>query len=111
MMLKNRLEKEFKGRLKIVDVVSYYEISEKALHTIDLIISSISLSQMLFLTPVITVSVLLSEQNIEEIRQFIGDKERLVKDDISLNKMTLKEAEKLPRLFSRKRLFFILKSL
>ncbi|AGM99171.1 BglG family transcription antiterminator [Streptococcus iniae] len=97
MMLKNRLEKEFKGRLKIVDVVSYYEISEKALHTIDLIISSISLSQMLFLTPVITVSVLLSEQNIEEIRQFIGDKERLVKDDISLNKMTLKEAEKIAK--------------
>lgn len=35
MMLKNRLEKEFNGRLKIVDVISYYEINEKRLQNID----------------------------------------------------------------------------
>ena len=57
MMLKNRLEKEFEGRLRIVDVISYYEITEERLKTVDLIISSISLANLMFLTPVITVSV------------------------------------------------------
>ncbi len=69
MMLKNRLEKEFEGRLRIVDVISYYEITEERLKTVDLIISSISLANLMFLTPVITVSVFLSNQDIETIRQ------------------------------------------
>lgn len=50
MMLKNRLEKEFEGRLRIVDVISYYEITEERLKTVDLIISSISLANLMFLT-------------------------------------------------------------
>lgn len=72
LMLKNRLEKEFAGSLKIVDVVSYYEVNEEKLENIDLIISSISLEHLLFLTPVIHVSVLLNKEDVETIRKFIG---------------------------------------
>ncbi|MCR8967776.1 BglG family transcription antiterminator [Streptococcus zalophi] len=73
MMLKNRLEKEFAGSLKIADVVSYYEVSEERLENIDLVISSISLDHLLFLTPIIHVSVLLNQEDVEAIRQFIGE--------------------------------------
>ncbi|MGT2772177.1 BglG family transcription antiterminator [Streptococcus marimammalium] len=73
MMLKNRLEKEFAGSLKIVDVVSYYEVDEDRLENIDLVISSISLDHLLFLTPIIHVSVLLNKEDVEAIRQFIGE--------------------------------------
>lgn len=68
LMLKNRLEKEFERDVEIVDVLSYYEITEDRLEGIDLIISSVSLSNLVFLTPVVTVSVFLSNQDIQNIR-------------------------------------------
>lgn len=71
LMLRNRLEKEFATSLEIADVVSYYEVTEERLRDVDLIISSISLSNLIFLTPVITVSVFLSEQDIEAIRSYL----------------------------------------
>ncbi|HER0782565.1 TPA: BglG family transcription antiterminator [Streptococcus pyogenes] len=95
MMLKNRLEKEFEGRLRIVDVISYYEITEERLKTVDLIISSISLANLMFLTPVITVSVFLSNQDIETIRQFIGEQEGIKKEVSLPSQMSLAKAEQL----------------
>ncbi|HEP1459106.1 TPA: BglG family transcription antiterminator [Streptococcus pyogenes] len=95
MMLKNRLEKEFEGRLRIVDVISYYEITEERLKTVDLIISSISLANLMFLTPVITVSVFLSNQDIETIRQFIGEQEGIKKEVSLPTQMSLAKAEQL----------------
>ncbi len=74
LMLKNRLEREFAGSMKIVDVISYYEITEEKLKGIDVIISSISLSNLLFPTPVVHVSVFLNHEDIVKIRSFI-DKE------------------------------------
>ncbi|MGY3815356.1 BglG family transcription antiterminator [Globicatella sulfidifaciens] len=71
MMLKNRLENEFGGSIKIVDVVGYYEVNEERLKGIDLIISSINLSNLLFLTPVVHVSVFLTSDEVREIRQYI----------------------------------------
>ncbi|HFI2471813.1 TPA: transcription antiterminator [Streptococcus suis] len=71
LMLRNRLEKEFATSLEIADVVSYYEVTEEGLRDVDLIISSISLSNLIFLTPVITVSVFLSDQDIEAIRSYL----------------------------------------
>ncbi|MGY3725477.1 transcriptional antiterminator, BglG family [Granulicatella balaenopterae] len=74
LMLKNRLEREFAGNMKIVDVISYYQINEEKLKGIDVIISSISLSNLLFPTPVVHVSVFLNHEDIANIRAFI-DKE------------------------------------
>lgn len=71
LMLKNRLEKEFAGDLEIVDVLSYYEVTEERLAGIDFIISSLSLSNLVFLTPVLTVSVFLSDQDIQKIRSHL----------------------------------------
>lgn len=73
LMLKNRLEKEFGGSLQIVDAISYYELSEKRLQSIDLIISSISLSNLMFLTPVINVSVFLNDEDITRIRSYLSE--------------------------------------
>ncbi|GAY70905.1 UNVERIFIED_CONTAM: BglG family transcription antiterminator [Streptococcus canis] len=95
MMLKNRLEKEFEGRLRIVDVISYYEITEERLKTVDVIISSISLANLMFLTPVITVSVFLSNQDIETIREFIGEQEGINKEVRLSSQMSLAKAEQL----------------
>lgn len=95
IMLKNRLEKEFEGRLRIVDVISYYEITEERLKTVDLIISSISLANLMFLTPVITVSVFLSNQDIETIRQFIAEQEGIKKEVSLPSQMSLAKAEQL----------------
>ncbi|MGT2934937.1 BglG family transcription antiterminator [Streptococcus castoreus] len=107
MMLKNRLEKEFEGRIHIVDVISYYEITEERLKTIDLIISSISLTNVTFLTPIITVSVFLSDQDIERIRQFIGEQERLKTERHFPYQMSVTKAEQLLKeVFSPKRLLY-----
>ncbi len=71
LMLKNRLEKEFSSSIEIVDVVSYYEVTEERLSDIELIISSVSLSNLIFMTPVITVSVFLSGEDVAKIKQHL----------------------------------------
>ena len=73
LMLRNRLEKEFGGSLQIVDTISYYELSEKRLQSIDVIISSISLSHLMFLTPVINVSVFLNQEDIINVRNYLSN--------------------------------------
>lgn len=73
LMLRNRLEKEFGGSLQIVDTISYYELSEKRLQSIDVIISSISLSHLMFLTPVINVSVFLNQEDIANVRNYLSN--------------------------------------
>lgn len=70
-LLKNRLNKEFGKHLTVVDVKGYYEITEDSLTNIDVIISSIDMSTLIFKVPVISVSVFLSQQDIEKIRHFI----------------------------------------
>lgn len=70
-LLKSRLNKEFGKHLSVVDVKGYYEITEDSLNTIDVIISSIDMSNLVFKVPVISVSVFLSQEDIEKIRHFI----------------------------------------
>lgn len=70
-MLKVRAEREFSLQMNIVDVISYYEITDEKLEHIDLIISSIDLSTIVFKVPVIQVNVLLNEQDIKKINTFI----------------------------------------
>ncbi|MFH6616177.1 PRD domain-containing protein [Streptococcus suis] len=80
LMLKNRLEKEFSSSLEILDTVSYYEVTEERLKDVDLIISSISLSNLIFMTPVINVSVFLSEKDIEAIRSHLQQTTPVIPD-------------------------------
>lgn len=97
MMLKNRLENEFGGTIKIVDVIGYYEINEERIKGIDLIVSSISLANLLFLTPVIQVSVFLTNEETEEIRRFIR-KSPTDQTEINLDKMMgLNKADQIVR--------------
>lgn len=71
-MLKVRLENELGSKIIIDDVISYFEITDKRLEGIDLIISSIDLSNMMFNIPVAEVSVLLSETDIKRINQVLS---------------------------------------
>lgn len=71
-MLKVRLENELGSKLNIINVISYYEIRDEVLQDIDLIISSIDLSNVVFNIPVVNVSVLLNQEDIKLINQTIG---------------------------------------
>ncbi|WP_163183680.1 BglG family transcription antiterminator [Neobacillus sedimentimangrovi] len=75
-MLKNRLENEFMGYIHIVDVISYYQLTDQHLEGIDLIISTIDISVSFFNVPVINVSVFLNHKDIQAISKYI-DKNKL----------------------------------
>ncbi|MGX7025723.1 BglG family transcription antiterminator [Vagococcus hydrophili] len=68
-LLRNRVNNEFSNSLNVVDVLGYYELNEDSLANIDLIISSINLSSVLFKVPVVHVSVFLNTQDIEKIKK------------------------------------------
>lgn len=70
-MLKTRLEKELSGLLNIIDVISYYELNEEKMSDIDLIISSISLNNVVFPVPVVHVSVFLSREDVDKIKDYV----------------------------------------
>lgn len=74
-MLKVRLENELGAKLDIVNVISYYEITDELLDGIDLIVSSIDLSNVVFNIPVVNVSVLLNQQDVQAIKRIIGQQE------------------------------------
>lgn len=78
-MLKTRLENEFGSYLNIMDVVSYYEITEDMLNRVDLIVSSIDLSHMILPIPMITVSVFLTDDDIKKIKRVISERNLVYK--------------------------------
>ncbi|MEQ9809308.1 BglG family transcription antiterminator [Streptococcus jiangjianxini] len=107
LMLKNRLEKEFGGSLQIVDAISYYELSEKRLQSIDLIISSISLSNLMFLTPVINVSVFLNNEDIARIRSYLSEEASLSYNSREQKKLSDEKACQIAdEMFVSKRFFY-----
>lgn len=70
-MLNNRLKNELSPFINIADVIGYYDISDDRLRGIDLIISSIDLSHLVFSVPVLTVSVFLKEDEVAQIKEKI----------------------------------------
>lgn len=68
-MLKSRLENELGNLISITDVIGYYDINDDKLRGIDFIVSSIDLSNLIFSKPVFNVSVFLSEQELQTIKQ------------------------------------------
>lgn len=72
-LLKCRIEKEFGDHIHVVREMGYYEMQEKMLQGIDLIISSVNLDSVIFGIPFLHVSVFLSEKDKTSIRQFIDE--------------------------------------
>ncbi|WP_057490509.1 BglG family transcription antiterminator [Streptococcus orisasini] len=70
-MLKNRIKNELSPYVHIVDLIGYYDISNDKLQDIDLIISSIDLSNLVFSVPVLTVSVFLKDEEVAQIKEKI----------------------------------------
>ena len=93
-MLKNRLENEFGNQLDIVDVIGYYEITEELLQSADIILSSISLSNIILPIPVMHVSVFLTDEDITLIRRWLGGQvERQYKAEMKPEAHTEEDAQ------------------
>ncbi len=71
-MLRNRLENEFGNRIEITDVIGYYDIRDDKLEGIDLILSTIDLSHLVFKVPAFTVSVFLKTDEVKSIKDQLG---------------------------------------
>lgn len=67
-MLRMRLENQLGRQLNIVNLVGYYDITDAKLEGIDLIISTIDLSNLVFSVPVFTVSVFLKDEEVQMIK-------------------------------------------
>lgn len=70
-MLRARLEKELGSQLNIVNLVGYYDITDDTLKDIDVIISTIDLSNLVFTIPIFTVSVFLKDYEVKKIRDHL----------------------------------------
>ncbi|MHA6646794.1 BglG family transcription antiterminator [Aerococcus urinae] len=73
-VMKNRLEREFGNALSISKVISYYELDEKVLNEVDLVISSINVDGLYLPVPVINVSVIINDSDIKNIKKFVNIK-------------------------------------
>lgn len=71
-MLKSRIENELGNLISITDVIGYYEINDEKLKGIDFIVSSIDLSNLIFNIPIFTVSVFLTDEELQEIKHGIS---------------------------------------
>lgn len=71
-VLKHRLISHFGSRLDIVDCVSFYELFGQDLGQIDVILSAIDLSGQVFPKPVIPISVLLNQADIQKIEGYLA---------------------------------------
>ena len=74
-LLKNRVEREFDERVKIVATRGYYEIEPAMLNDIDFIISSVDLSSKVFKVPVFHVSVFFCEEDVQAIRRYLSHRQ------------------------------------
>lgn len=92
-MLKMRLENEFGSKIVIEQVISYYEITNEKLEGIDLIISSINLSNVVFNIPVVHVSVFLGSADIQKINSVLSQHKGLatIKNTPQLQSYQMKE--------------------
>lgn len=73
-MVKARLENIYKSQLHIVAVISYFQLGHQPLDGIDLIISTINLSNFITSVPIVQVNSLLTEEDIQRINTYISNK-------------------------------------
>ncbi|CYV72541.1 BglG family transcription antiterminator [Streptococcus suis] len=105
-MLKNRIKNELGQQVSISDVIGYYDLDNQKLQGIDVIMSTIDLSGLVFKVPVITVSVFLTDQEVKEVKQRLAD----LRPSLQQSKVMVEESgleDYFDHYFSEKR-FFIL---
>lgn len=71
-MLRNRLEAELGNKIKVVDVIGFYDLESADLRSIDLVVTAVDLSAILLPVPVFMVSVFLNPEEVTRIREFIS---------------------------------------
>ncbi|EGJ27505.1 BglG family transcription antiterminator [Streptococcus porcinus] len=72
-MLRMRLENELGRQINIVNLVGYYDLTDERLEGIDLIISTIDLSNLVFSVPVLTTSVFLKDDEVQMIKNQLAE--------------------------------------
>lgn len=75
-MLKNRIMNELGQWVTISDVIGYYDLTNDKLEGIDMIMSTIDLSNLVFTVPVQTVSVFLPEQEVLATKAMLSNLRR-----------------------------------
>ncbi|MGT2666349.1 BglG family transcription antiterminator [Streptococcus rifensis] len=71
-MLMNRLQQLFARQLEIVEVISYYELADVSLDSIDLVLSTVNLDSIMLPVPVLQVNALLLDDDINKIQKFLN---------------------------------------
>ena len=66
-LLRTRIEKTFGKKITIVGVYGYFDLSQAMLTEVDVIISSIDLSKLVFTVPTVHVSVFLDKDDVNRI--------------------------------------------
>ncbi|KHD46095.1 BglG family transcription antiterminator [Streptococcus hongkongensis] len=91
-MLRMRLENELSRQLNIVNLVGYYDITDDKLEGIDVIISTIDLSNLVFSIPVFTVSVFLNDEEVKQLKtQLIRVESKRFGHDTRTNQLQLND--------------------
>lgn len=107
-MLKHRIQNELGRYVTVEKVIGYYELVDYPLENIDLIISSIDLSTLVFPVPIIHVSVFLKEEDVTRVKEAIKSIQyRQVKVDKNDNL----ELDTIIDLYFSKELFFVFESI
>ncbi|MGX7776568.1 BglG family transcription antiterminator [Streptococcus pluranimalium] len=90
-MLKNRISNELGQYVTIADVIGYYDLDKSKLEGVDMIMSTIDLSTLVFTIPVLTVSVFFTDEEVEKAKKLLGrmtpsgEKQALVVKDNQLD--------------------------
>lgn len=66
-LLKTRIEKTFGQTIHIVGLHGYFDLNQAALKAVDVIISSIDLSNLVFAVPTVHVSIFLDDDDIRKV--------------------------------------------
>lgn len=91
-MLRMRLENELGSQLNIVNLVGYYDITDENLDGIDVIISTIDLSNLVFSIPVFTVSVFLKDEEVKQLKNhFINMESKQRGSQLANNQLEITE--------------------
>lgn len=91
-MLRSRIENKFAKNINVVEVISYYQLNNEMLKDIDLIITTIDLSTSFYNIPIVKVSVLLNQKDIDSLNKYINyfalTKEETISKEVAQNKIS-----------------------
>jgi len=90
-LIKYRIESEFRSKIEVVGVSEYYKINTIPFETIDFIISSVPIKEVVPV-PVIEVSAILGSRDISKIDHFVHSNEQVISNYIPKEHVFINES-------------------